>query len=93
MARTYFRKPTALLQCKSTTPQKIYSENGIDVLKSYIDYLVYEKTDCNTGYMQFNCNTGYMQFNRKLDGRLYPSYVKQLSIWESFYDKIIKNNQ
>jgi len=79
MARTYFRNPTALLQCKSTTPQKIYSENGIDVLKSYIDYLVYEKTDCSTGHMQFN---------GKLDGRLYPSYVKQLSIWKSFYDKI-----
>lgn len=83
MARTYFKTPKALLQCKATTPKKIYVEDGINALQSYIEYLTNEKRDCHIGYCDFS---------GKLDGRLYPSYVKELSIWQSFYDKIIENN-
>jgi hypothetical protein len=83
MARTCFKTPKALLQCKAITPEQLYVQNGINTLQSYIEYLIDEKRDCYTGHQDFS---------GKLDGRLYQSYVKQLEIWQSFYNKIIENN-
>lgn len=68
-------EPYQLGLVKKHSPEKIYSEGGIETITDWLETLEREKINCRAGY---------------IDGRMYKSYVKYCNIWKLFYDKIVE---